>query len=378
VSADQPAVVVLYRDAALRRRALETPPGSPERYCLHGLDELQAAGALVTHTLEPDAAPNALERIAGRALNALVTRTGGYGGAFAAVLGVRRRIAAADAVFSTVDTLGIPLVLLRQARLVARTPVVYASIGLLDRMARLRSARALRRHRSAFDDVDLVLAYGHAEAEELRAWLAPLERPPVVRFVPFGVDTDAFAPVDVPPDLDVVAIGADPRRDWALLQRVAARTPTLAYRAIAAHEQRSALVSPPVNVEVELGLPLEDVRERLQRARIVALPVVDNAYSGATTTLLQAMACGRPVVVSRTRAIADGYGLVDGENCILVPPGDEDAFAGAISGLAAEPERAAALGARARAHVVAELGWARYTAAIVDAVLSAARGQTAA
>jgi glycosyltransferase involved in cell wall biosynthesis len=362
----------------LRRAALASPPGSPERYSLHGLDELEAAGARVTHTLQPDAAPGPFERVAGRALNALVTRTGGYGGAFPAVLAVRKQLAAVDAVLSTVDTLGIPLVLLRRARLVARAPVVYVSIGLLDRMARLRSERALARHRAALGGVDLVLAYGHAEAEELRAWLAPLADPPPVRFVPFGVDTDAFAPGEAPPTVDVVSVGADPHRDWALLWRVAEATPERSYHVVASSEQRRSLAATPANVDVERDLSLGEVGDRLRRGRIVVLPVVDNAYSGATTTLLQAMACARPVVVSRTRAIADGYGLVDGENCVLVPPGDADALERAIGALLADPAGAAALGKRARAHVERHLTWRRYTSAIVDAVLGVARQQPAA
>jgi hypothetical protein len=45
---------------------------------------------------------------------------------------------------------------------------------------------------------------------------------------------------------------------------------------------------------------------------VVALPVRENTYSGATTVLLQALALGKPVVVSRTSAIATGYGLWTG------------------------------------------------------------------
>ncbi len=71
----------------------------------------------------------------------------------------------------------------------------------------------------------------------------------------------------------------------------------------------------------------------------------ENTYSGAATVLLQAMACGRPVVVSRTQAIATGYGLEDGVNCRPVPPGDPGAFEHALTdALAAGSE----LGARAR------------------------------
>ena len=62
-------------------------------------------------------------------------------------------------------------------------------------------------------------------------------------------------------------------------------------------------------------------RDRLRSARVVALPVRDNTYSGATTVLLQAMASGKPVVVSRTAAIARGYHLEDGSNCRPRPAG---------------------------------------------------------
>jgi glycosyltransferase involved in cell wall biosynthesis len=85
--------------------------------------------------------------------------------------------------------------------------------------------------------------------------------------------------------------------------------------------------------------------------------VRENAYSGATTVLLQAMAAGKPVVVSRTSAISDGYHLVDGENCRLAPPGDAEAFERAMLELLRDGE---AVGAHARETVVRHLSWDRY------------------
>jgi glycosyltransferase involved in cell wall biosynthesis len=92
----------------------------------------------------------------------------------------------------------------------------------------------------------------------------------------------------------------------------------------------------------------------------VALPVLDNSYSGATTVLLQAMALAKPVVVTRTKAIASGYGLVDGDNCRLVEPGDADGFQRAVAGVLRDEWHARALGARARKTVEAQLTWDRY------------------
>ena len=93
-------------------------------------------------------------------------------------------------------------------------------------------------------------------------------------------------------------------------------------RIVTTAERARSLGPLPANVSVETDVAFGELRERLAAARVVALPVQDNSYSGATTVLLQAMATARPVVVSRTEAIARGYGLADGENCRLVPPGD--------------------------------------------------------
>ena len=103
----------------------------------------------------------------------------------------------------------------------------------------------------------------------------------------------------------------------------------------------------------------------------LALPVVDNTYSGATTVLLQAMALAKPVVVSRTRAIASGYGLVDGENCRLVEPGDATRFRQALEGVLSDESHARALGSRARRTVEDGLTWEDYVDRVEDVLRNA-------
>lgn len=366
----RPSLFVLFRDSPLRRASLAAAPGSGERYWLFGADQLVERGFPVRHSLEPGFEPAARHRRLDRALRAVVRIGGGYGGDFATVLACRRAIGDADVVWSTVDTVGIPLALLERARVV-RTPFVYASIGLLERIEQLRTPVARRVYRRAIGSAAVVVAYGHAEAHALRKWLAPLPLPPDVRFVPFGVDTEFFRPEAPRAEIDVLALGGDPRRDYALLAHVAGRLPTVAFSVVASSEQARGLAAAPPNVAVESDVPFAEVRRRLGAARVVALPVRDNRYSGATTTLLQAMAMARPVVVSRTAAIAEGYGLVDGENCRLVAPGDEAAFAAALQELLADDDRAAKLGARARETVERTLGWPRYVDAIAEAISSA-------
>ena len=64
----------------------------------------------------------------------------------------------------------------------------------------------------------------------------------------------------------------------------------------------------------------------------------------------QAIACGTPLVTADTPAAREL--LVDGESALLVPPGDGQALAKALRGLAADPDLAQAL--RAGGHAAYE------------------------
>jgi glycosyltransferase involved in cell wall biosynthesis len=362
-----------FRDSPERRRALASSPGSADRYLLFGLDELAARGVSVRHDLERKGAPPRWAASAGGVLKWVLETAGGYGGDFATVLGSLRGANSADVVFSTVDTVGIPLILLRRAGRL-RPPLVYVAVGLPERLAKLRSERMRRLYASALGSCASVAAYSQHEADELRNWLAGYGFSPRVAFIPFGVDPAAFRPEAAPATVDVVSVGADPHRDFELLLRVASRMPGVSFLIVTTRDRRRGLAALPENVVVETDIPFDEMRRRLAEARVVALPVRENSYSGATTVLLQAMALGKPVVVSRTNAIATGYGLVDGENCRLVAPGDDAGFERALADVLRHEFHARALGASGRATVERELTWERYVDRIEELLRDAAAG----
>jgi glycosyltransferase involved in cell wall biosynthesis len=355
------SVFFAFRDSPQRRAALRSARGSAGRYALFGLDEIAARGVDVRHNLERDSRTPLWARAAAAAANRPLYAAGGYGGDFASVLASLRQVNAADVIFSTVDTVGIPLILLKRAGLV-RPPLVYVSIGLPERLEQLRGERMRNLYRTALGKAAAVVAYSENEAGWLRDWLAP--GGPLVVFVPFGVDVDVFRPVEAEPDADVLSVGVDPRRDFELLVAIAERNPELSFRIVAGAGRARSLGELPANVALETDIPLEQVRSRLAGARCVALPVRDNSYSGATTTLLQAMAMARPVIVSRTAAIAAGYELADGVNCRLVEPGDEQGFERALLETLTGAAAARSLGSRARQTVERSFSWQRFTDAL--------------
>jgi glycosyltransferase involved in cell wall biosynthesis len=356
-----PTVFFAFRDAPERRAALGAPE-SLGRYRLFGLDESERRGVVVRHNLERAGGPPLWARTLDKIINAVLYRAGGYGGDFASVLASLRLANASDVVFSTVDTVGIPLMLLKRAR-VLRRPLVYTAVGLPERLVQLRTGFARRLYAASLRRAHAVVAYSAVEADWLREWLGA-DAPPVV-FVPFGVDLEAFRPVArASPEVDVVSVGADPHRDFELLVAVASRRPDLSFRIVTTADRACSLRPVPDNVAIETDLALEDVRTRLAAGRVVALPVRTNTYSGATTVLLQAMAMAKPVVVSRTDAIARGYELEEGVNCRLVTPGDVDELERVLVETVTGAEAAVSLGLCARETVERCFSWERYANAL--------------
>jgi glycosyltransferase involved in cell wall biosynthesis len=79
------------------------------------------------------------------------------------------------------------------------------------------------------------------------------------------------------------------------------------------------------------------------------VPLVPSDSDNGVTVILEAMAMGKPVVCSRTRGQVDV--IEDGVTGIYVPVGNPMALREAMLSLWNEPQRAHAMGARARAYV---------------------------
>ncbi len=103
----------------------------------------------------------------------------------------------------------------------------------------------------------------------------------------------------------------------------------------------------------------EAVLARLARLDVVVAPSVpteDGRREGIPVALMEAGACGLPLVASRLSGIPEL--IVDGETGLLVEPGDARGLAGALARLAADPELRRRLGEAVRARIAAEFSLA--------------------
>lgn len=193
-----------------------------------------------------------------------------------------------------------------------------------------------------------------------------------VSVLPNRVDTDFYCPA--PSDYRtgeeayVFSIGNDLSRDYATLVRAAeicAQHP--AFRARFLVHTALPVAGVPANLHVDRRqISYTDLRERYRRAAAVVIPLTDAIHPGGITSILEAMATGSSLIVSRSEGV-DEY-LDDGKTALVVPPGDAAAMGDAILRLTSDPALAARLGSAARAFVVehcANQVYARRLAAIL-------------
>lgn len=107
--------------------------------------------------------------------------------------------------------------------------------------------------------------------------------------------------------------------------------------------------NPGLDVRVVPNLPHGELPAYYRLADLLVIP---SLRDGLPNALLEGMACGRAVVASRVGGIPDV--LHDGEDGLLVSPGDPLALATAMGALLADPARRARLGDAARARVASD------------------------
>ncbi len=121
----------------------------------------------------------------------------------------------------------------------------------------------------------------------------------------------------------------------------------------------------PENVQ-RVSLNPQQLRALYRRSQVVAIPLYDVDFQAGSLVAYEAMACGKPVVITRTRGQSDI--VREGETGLYVPPGDANALAEALNQMLYDPAIARSLGAKARLIVEEGLNLDSYLAEMVALV----------
>jgi glycosyltransferase involved in cell wall biosynthesis len=266
------------------------------------------------------------------------------------------------AVFSDGEHLGIPLALAMSFG----HAIPHVVIGhWLTRSKKRAFFKVLKAHRR----MTRILVHSRTQLELAARELGiPRER---MRFVPYSADTEFWRPQVTPQERLVVSAGLE-HRDYATLDAACARIDCdLSIAAASLHTPHAICTMPPATSKAIIQPRSHlDLRDLYARASVVAVPLVPNDFQAGVTTLLEAMAMGKAVVVSATQGQRDV--VVDGETGLMVPPDNPQALAAALRRLLDDPGERARLGRNARRAVENSFSLEAYVDAIAASLEEAA------
>jgi glycosyltransferase involved in cell wall biosynthesis len=262
---------------------------------------------------------------------------------------LRRRF---DQIYITSEDLGIRLCpLLRAAGWLGRvTLVVHCATPRRRKLLRLAGHRVFRdvvclaseQFRVLTDEVGIPAHKVHRE------WI--------------WIDHHFYSPRERPLGDYALSIGAE-GRDYPTLDAAAVNLP-YRFHVVASGWSPEVRFSPTSgvrhtsNVTVGRGYTHVEVRELYAGARFVVVPLRDLPYGAGVMSIGEAMAMGKAVVTTRSSGILD-Y-VEDGVTGRVVPVGDPDALAEAITDLWENPERAERMGRHNRQRVERLINTDRY------------------
>jgi glycosyltransferase involved in cell wall biosynthesis len=200
---------------------------------------------------------------------------------------------------------------------------------------------------------------------------------PRARVITPGVDVEAFTPSPHPWGSTLLYVGRIERNSaWKgvpVLLRAFARLvtdiPNARLRLVGAgdavEEQRELARSLGITDKVEFSGELtgQALVEAYSRARAVVLPSLTAAESFGMT-LIEAMACARPVIGSSVGGIP--HVIHNEENGLLVPPGDAEALAAGCRRLLTDDDLCARLASNGRRIVETRYAWPGLLADYLD------------
>ncbi len=256
-----------------------------------------------------------------------------------------KKIKKADVLVSTVDTCGLPIAMLKWLGILP-APVIYISQGLAHRLhPRVETGRAWAFrffYSRLLQSVERVLVLGEgAAAPVVRVFGVESER---ISVLPFGVDDRFWTPAENSMQGDyILSVGTDAARDYPTLLRAASQR---SVHIVTRQRLPGSLLGSGVRVSSDHSFA--ELRDLYRAACFVVIPLQDVDQPSGQSVALQAMACAKAVIMTRTRGLWEAEYMLHMDTCYLVEPGNVEGLRDAIDYLCANPGETERIGLNAR------------------------------
>ena len=287
----------------------------PERYLFYGLDLFKSCGLPLVHNLR-SVSLGRLLTIVKLIHKKICSRLFVYYGEIEWIFPVFMSLYRSPLIFVFSERIMLAICYWKLCYLLPNRPTVFMPMGLPEKLQVLRDKKPkmFRLVIKSLSKIERIICVSRLEEETLNDEFGLSN----TCFIRVGVDTDYFSPIYDNEDVDVLSIGADNYRDFELLINSARQLKKISYRIITTRFIADSFINIPENIEILTDIPMLQIRSHISRARILALPVIPNSYSGATTVLLQAMAMEKTVIANQEGSNKTGYPFFDKQNLVYV------------------------------------------------------------
>jgi len=272
-----------------------------------------------------------------------------------------------DVIFSNSESVSIPLAFLLKRHRVRPKHVLIGH--------RLTPPKKRPFFRALHRQMDALFVYSQLQKEYgVRELGIPTAK---LHFIPFHADTKFYRPmlpsIDAPERM-ISGAGLEWRDYPTLIEAVRGMPVELRLGAASPwskHQNETEKIALPPNVMAQ-RYEYFDLRQLYADSRFVVVPLYQNDFQAGITTILEGMAMGKAIISTRTEGSAGA--IRDGENGILVPPGDTAAWRDAITRLLDNPGIAERMGHIGRQDMEQHMSldhWVESIAQVVEKLVSA-------
>ncbi|MEO6848722.1 MAG: glycosyltransferase family 4 protein [Chthoniobacterales bacterium] len=247
-----------------------------------------------------------------------------------------------DCIVATNSRAGMSLGLLKKlGRL--RTPIVTIHCGIVN----CTHTPWRRRLTAPLMKVQEVFLFAETERQPMaEAFSIPDDR---FHVCDFGVDTDYWGNSEAEGDF-VFAAGNDGRRDFETFVKAASAS-SYPHKLLTKLSVKTPF---PANLDhvrsgwKDASVSDGDLRDLYQNSRCVVVPLLDTWQPSGQSVALQAMSCGRPVILTKTKGFWLHPEFEEGNHVLFFEPGNEKQLAEKVRFLMENPTEARRIGKNGR------------------------------
>lgn len=261
-----------------------------------------------------------------------------------------------DYIITTTDSIGLTMAYYKKKKRLTPS-IIFIEMGLSDQLYSMRErnhfAFTLRKPfiKKLLKECKKIISLGKGSFYFFEKEFEPINKH--FEFIPFGVDVNFWGegPDTTNNRRGVLFIGNDLNRDFSLVVQIARTLKEIKFKFVTSRLHEDEM---PKNVELIKGdwrnslLTDKEVRNLYYESSFVIVPLKDSLQPSGQSVALQAMACGKAVILTRTRGLWEPEYMLHGENCWLVEPNNPEQLSEAIRHLGNNPKEVKRLGNNAK------------------------------